>query len=219
MLEEKIHMRDHRSGFTLVEMLVCMTLIGILIAIGVPHYRQAIQRGLKMEDQGKLRQIYNQWIDFHTLGLLDESGCESMQDFALKMARETPLKDVLIWESSVTQTREQRRQSNQKENESIISSSYFKVDLEMATQLDFSSPPSTTPLFWTRGLLPSGEWSKDSPYGCNGGMICFLDGHIVQYDNLKRKRLHNFLDPLRYTTDIREAIPPKSRILKSMWSH
>lgn len=44
--------------------------------------------------------------------------------------------------------------------------------------------PGTTPIAWTRGLRPDGTWSKDSPYGGEGGHIVFLGGNVAFYRNL-----------------------------------
>ena len=72
--------------------------------------------------------------------------------------------------------------------------------------------PATTPIAWTRGLQPDGTWSKDSPYGGEGGHIVFLGGNVQFYRNLSASPLARFDDPKATTADIRKALPPDAFI-------
>lgn len=75
---------------------------------------------------------------------------------------------------------------------------------------------STTPLAWTRGLLPSGKWSVESPYFGDGGHIAFVGGNVSFFRDLSEGggQLHRF-DGKGMTADIREALPPEARILNN----
>jgi len=39
----------HGTGFTLIEILIVMILIGLLLTLAVPHYQQFLQRGYRVE--------------------------------------------------------------------------------------------------------------------------------------------------------------------------
>jgi hypothetical protein len=66
--------------------------------------------------------------------------------------------------------------------------------------------PSTTPIAWTRGLQPDGTWSKDSPYGGEGGHIVFLGGNVSWFRKITPA--DGLIDrDGKPTTDIRAALP------------
>jgi hypothetical protein len=85
----------------------------------------------------------------------------------------------------------------------------------VASGLRADMPPET-PLAWTRGLLPSGDWSTGSPYHGDGGHIVFLGGNVQFFRNLAEGggQLRRF-DGKGMTTDIREALPPGTQILNN----
>lgn len=70
--------------------------------------------------------------------------------------------------------------------------------------------PATTPIAWTRGLQPDGTWSKDSPYGGEGGHIVFLGGNVQFYRRLgsaNDSRGELVARDGAATADIRAALP------------
>ncbi len=57
-------MDSRRPGFTLIEILVVFTLIGILVALGIPNYSNSIKRGREAvlrEDLFLLRKLLDQY--------------------------------------------------------------------------------------------------------------------------------------------------------------
>jgi hypothetical protein len=78
-----------------------------------------------------------------------------------------------------------------------------------------TSMPATTPIAWTRGLQPNGTWAKHSPYGNDGGHICFLGGNISYFKTLGATAAAGELirfDGKGPTNNILEALPPDTRI-------
>lgn len=75
-----------------------------------------------------------------------------------------------------------------------------------------AADPATTPIAWTRGLQPDGTWAAHSPYGKQGGHILFLDGNVSFFRNLKDTNRLLRYDGKGMTSDIREALPPGTRI-------
>jgi len=79
---------------------------------------------------------------------------------------------------------------------------------------DITKLPATTPLAWTRGLQPDGEWSKTAaPYGDWGGFIVFAGGNLERFKTINGELVK--FGTTQPTSDIREALPPGTRILES----
>lgn len=54
------------GGFTLVEMLVCLSLIGVLLGIALPTYREHIQRVRRLDAQKSLVELAQSLERFYT---------------------------------------------------------------------------------------------------------------------------------------------------------
>ena len=53
-----------RKGFTLIELIIVFTLIGILVGLGLPQYRNAVKRAREAvlkEDLYQMRELLNQY--------------------------------------------------------------------------------------------------------------------------------------------------------------
>jgi type IV pilus assembly protein PilE len=59
-------MNGRASGFTLVELLVCLTLIGILLGIALPAYQGHIQRVRRVDAQKSLVELAQSLERFYT---------------------------------------------------------------------------------------------------------------------------------------------------------
>jgi hypothetical protein len=74
--------------------------------------------------------------------------------------------------------------------------------------------PPQTPWLWTRGLQSDGSWRKDSPYGGEGGVICYAGGNAKFFST---GASDDVVYPLKWgteqpTSNILEALPPGTRI-------
>lgn len=70
--------------------------------------------------------------------------------------------------------------------------------------------PSTTPIAWTRGLLPDGTWAPHAPFGTDGGHIVFLGGNVKFFRNTKNEFVR--FDGQGMSSSILDALPPGARI-------
>lgn len=59
-------MHERAGGFTLVELLVCLSLIGILLGIALPVYQEHIQRVRRVEAQKSLVELAQSLERFYT---------------------------------------------------------------------------------------------------------------------------------------------------------
>jgi hypothetical protein len=142
---------------------------------------------------------------------------DSVYEYAAELARYGGLNDTTQWIVILDSSESAERRSPTQ----VLTPDRTAIDPAfLRTQLDITvvarglhaNLPATTPIAWTRGLQPDGTWSKDSPYGGDGGHIVFLGGNVQFYRNLSASPLARFDDPKATTTDIRKALPPDAFI-------
>jgi hypothetical protein len=141
---------------------------------------------------------------------------DSVIDFAAALARHGGLNDATVWIAST----ESDHRANQNLSTVLTADRSGPTPEFLRARLAFTvvarglhaNLPPTTPVAWTRGLQSDGTWSKDSPYGGDGGHIAFLGGNVSFHRDLASSPLVRFDDPARTTTDIREALPPGALI-------
>jgi prepilin-type processing-associated H-X9-DG protein len=85
------------------------------------------------------------------------------------------------------------------------------LSVEIVANLPPDSPPTSTPLAWTRGLGADGTWSPDSPLHGKGGHIVYLDSHVEWVEKFSSVKYGTSIP----TTNIREALPPGAVILSA----
>lgn len=141
---------------------------------------------------------------------------DSVTDYAAALARDAGLTDPSIWivEDKSLRKTHPIEGSLLAPDRTAPSPGFLRAPLgfTVVTRGLHANLPSTTPVAWTRGLQPDGTWSKDSPYGGEGGHIAFLGGNVSFYKTLATSPLTRFDDPQATTTDIRQALPPGALI-------
>lgn len=61
---KRIHLDTKKKGFTLIEIIIVFTLIGILVGLGIPQYTTSVKRAREVilkEDLFQMRKLINQY--------------------------------------------------------------------------------------------------------------------------------------------------------------
>ncbi|MDA0348757.1 MAG: prepilin-type N-terminal cleavage/methylation domain-containing protein [Verrucomicrobia bacterium] len=208
----KSKVRLSNKGFTLVEMITVITIIGILAALLFPTITSYLRRGQRTQSLNSLKQISGAYFQYRSdnngrnLPLRISKNPASGQDavfeinsvyhIAYEFAWRGYLNDGTVYQIPTDLHVEQQGAFPQSvaERDStdapwIITQSFSNAPISFDLVAGLSSnAPSSTPVALTRGLDPqTGEWSSDesvSPYGADGGHIAFLDGHVEWFNNI-----------------------------------
>ncbi|MBC8011251.1 MAG: prepilin-type cleavage/methylation domain-containing protein [Burkholderiales bacterium] len=199
-----------------VTWIVGLAIGGIVAAIIIPTtHRGGI--AFRSIDASHLRQIGQASLIYASDKQDQLPQVDDIYAFARDLARLGGLNDATIWVSS--QTRDGAEYATLS---TVLTSDRRSLNPTFAaTRPSIAAAvrglkinhPATTPIAWTRGLQPDGTWSKDSPYGGDGGHIVFLGGNVSWFRDLKQpaNALPRF-DGQGTTTDIRAALPPDAVI-------
>jgi prepilin-type N-terminal cleavage/methylation domain-containing protein/prepilin-type processing-associated H-X9-DG protein len=224
--------RKSYSGFTLLEVLTVISIIGILSAILYPAVSSIIGKARKSNSSNNLRQIAlaaNSYM--RTTGVSRTIKASTPQEWAYVLAKYEGLNNASLY--ILKDDDLANAQSSQAPEQICFISSgtksinadfeSFPLSYALVSGISVSAPETTTPIAWTRGLQENGYWaSKDSStpgvYGSEGGHIVYLDGHVVYYESLINEdgtgKLVDY-STHRPTCNIMEAISPNATVLES----
>jgi len=225
--------RKHNSGFTLLEVLTVISIIGILSAILYPAVSSIIGKARKSNSSNNLRQIAlaaNSYMK--TTGASRTIKASTPQEWAYLLAKYEGLnsaslyilKDDDLANAQSSQAPEQICFIDATGTKSINSDFQgFPLSYALVSNISVSASETTTPIAWTRGLQENGYWaSKDASipgvYGSEGGHIVYLDGHVVYYESLINEdgtgKLVDY-ETRQPTYNIMDAINSNATVLES----
>ena len=219
-------MMKHKSGFSLIELLMVLGVMGILMGMLIPSVGVVRERAQRMATGQKVRQIGLAVATYQSVTGRSLAGSE-LSEWITLLAAETGLREgplFLFEEDPLLAAIPSKippvlvEQPAPGTWEVIEGFTNWPLGIVVASGVSPLAPPSTTPIVWTRGLTADGTWlghgsDRAGIYGSNGGFIVFLDGHVEFHRDLGKDggQLVAYDDGSR-TADIRRAIGPGTTI-------
>lgn len=220
-------MKKHSTheAFTLLEILTVTAIFAMLAAIFIPVVGKAIESARKSAVASNLRQIALSYYTFLTAENEQTTSLakkHSLNEFIALLAEKADLNDPGLWiikEDPMTQNRSCPNyivSFNPGKAQWDLNPIFkdFPLSITIVKGIPINAFPSTTPIAWTRGLLPNGQWSAQGVYAEKGGFIAFLDGHVKWYSNLNENGgVLTHYQTRKPTSNILEALPSYSSVL------
>lgn len=211
-----------RSAFTLIELLMVLGVMSILMSLLIPSVGVVREKAQRMATAQKMRQIALGVATYQSVTSRSLSGAD-LGDWMSRLGQQTGLRETKLFVFDEDPLLANLNQSmppvlvqpgDNGRWRPVDGFEDWPIGVAVASGLSPHSPPSTTPVAWTRGLTPDGVWqpagaARPGVYGAAGGFIAFLDGHVEFFTDLGLDggQLVHYSDGTR-TADIREAIGP-----------
>ena len=205
-------MRQCREGFTLVELLTVIAIIGILAAILIPVVGKVRENAQRAADLANLRSIGQAALVYAhehngslpptnlpatagTAGFIPSgtSATTTLYSYAAALALGGGLNNAAVWVSPSdlvgTQGLTTILDNGQPRNFVTSTPAFDGATLSFQAFSGLrTSMGAHIPVVWTRGLIAAtGVWDNDrqnSVYGGDGGHVFFLGGNVQFFDNL-----------------------------------
>ncbi|MDR2735358.1 MAG: type II secretion system GspH family protein [Puniceicoccales bacterium] len=182
---------EHRSGFTLVELLVAMAVIGILVSMLVPATSRVMEQGRRTKGANAVAQIAKAYLQFSSMNgegtTINPEEVDTVGEWAVILAKAGLLNDVRMYLfPDDTMATKITSKIICKPDGSVADSNFTNAitSICVAAGVPAHADPSITPIAWTRGLGADGKWDTTGIYGNKGGYIGFLDGHVEWFSDL-----------------------------------
>ena len=219
-------MMNNKNGFTLLELVTVIAIIGILAAVLFPAISSALTLATQMVGGNNLRQIALAYVQTQgrSIRLDYEKDIYKAADWASVLAEKAELNNPSIYCFKEDYLVKQVSGAPPKiigwarGGEWEMDEYFSNYPLSVTVIVGVQGAPSTTPIAFTRGLDPeTGCWKEargedGGVYGRRGGYIAFSDGHVEFFENLvdpENQLVH--YETGKPTGDIREAVPPGAK--------
>ncbi|MDR2845392.1 MAG: type II secretion system GspH family protein [Puniceicoccales bacterium] len=210
--------KNHRRGFTLVELLAVITILGILIAVMVPNIQNAMRGAKQSAALNSLRNIVMAFTNYSSNSGIITEGTDPKKGEANDVAGVAEILasyanslEAAPWYIDSDKKLESEIPAQVLENGKSGTNKLRNVKpIAWAVVLNAKKSKirdSNYPLLWTRGLKSDGTWDEDnSPWGSEGGHIAFGDAHVKWYINLTGKQQLIHYETGKETSNYQDAI-------------